>query len=260
MITIPKLEMHVADACNLRCAGCNHYANFGLKGILPIARGSASIEAWSRRVAPVHFSFLGGEPLINPDLSAYLRLARRVWPHARLRLITNGLLLDRRPSLWPALEHTRTTLTISIHSDEPAYRARLEPQLERASAEAAERGVRLETRNCIDEWYRPYRGSHEMMRPFQDGDPAASWRRCKARHCLTLRDNALWKCPPIAHLRRVADKFGLWGEAAWELPLAYRPLTIDATDDELRAFVARGPEEVCGMCPAHPEFFVKSVF
>lgn len=110
MITIPKLEMHVADACNLRCGGCNHYANFGLKGVLPIEQGSAWIRSWCERVAPVHFSFLGGEPLINPELGAYLTLARAVWPHARLRLVTNGLLLDRRSDLWPVLEQTRTTL------------------------------------------------------------------------------------------------------------------------------------------------------
>jgi hypothetical protein len=261
VITIPKLEMHVADACNLRCSGCNHYANLRLKGTLAFADGSPWLRAWSRRVAPVHFSFLGGEPLLNPDLPEYLRLARALWPHARLRLVSNGLLLDRRPDLWPALALTRATLTISIHSDEPAYRRRLEPQLARAEAEAVARGVRIERRNCIDEWYRPYRGAGESMRPFADGDPAASWRACNARHCVTLRDNALWKCPPVAHLPRVAEKYGLAEDTdAWALPLAYRPLTLSATDDDLRRFIARGPEAVCGMCPARPEFFVKSVF
>jgi len=259
VITVPKLEMHVADACNLSCEGCNHYANYHLKGVLPLSEGRAWLEPWSERVAPVDFTFLGGEPLINPEVPEYLLLARRAWPHTRLRLVTNGLLLDRRTDLWRALERTRTTLTVSIHSDGAAYRARLDPQLERAAVEASRRGVRLETRNCVDGWFRPYRGSGRAMKPFDDGDPAASWRACSARHCVTLRDNALWKCPPLAHLPRLAAKFELWREPSWQLPLAYRPMTLDADDDELRAFFARGPEPACGMCPSRPEFFVKAV-
>jgi hypothetical protein len=259
MITVPKVEMHVAETCNLSCEGCNHYANYHFKGMLALAEGGSWLKAWGERVAPVHFSFLGGEPLFNPELPEYLLLARRIWPHARLRLVTNGLLLSRRGDIWPALEQTRATLTVSIHSDEQPYRSRLERQLERARAEAARRRVRLEARDSITGWYRPYRGWGPEMKPFDDGDPAASWRVCKSRHCVTLRNNALWKCPPLAHLPPVAERFELWRDPAWEVPLAYRPVTLEASDDQLRAFFARGPELACGMCPSKPEFFVKAV-
>lgn len=259
MVTVPKLEMHVAHACNLRCEGCNHYANYALAGVVALSEGRAWLEAWSERVAPVHFSFLGGEPLINPELSEYLRLARRLWPHSRLRLVTNGLLLGRRTDLWEALGETRTRLTVSIHSRDAAYRARLDPLLERARAEASARGFSVEERNSVDGWYRPYRGVGASMKPFADGDPSGSWRSCASRHCVTLQDNALWKCPPIAHLPRVAAKFELWRDPDWSLSLAYQPLPVNASDDELRAFFARGPEPVCGMCPSRPERFVKSI-
>ena len=260
MITVPKLEMHVTDVCNLRCEGCNHFANYRNRGVLPLDEGRTWLESWAARLAPVNFSLLGGEPLMNPELPDYLSLTRRLWPHTRIRLVTNGLLLPSRPDLWPALERTRTTLTISLHSNDPRYRSRLQRALDCVAREEAKRQLRVDLRNSIDGWYRPYRGSGREMLPYDDGNPGASWNACSARHCVTLRDNALWKCPPVAHLRVIAPRFGLDTNPAWAVPLAYHPLNLDADDDVLRAFFARGAEPVCGMCPSRPEVFVKTVF
>ena len=258
MLLVPKVEMHLAHACNLRCEGCTHYANHRLSGILALAEGAAWLDAWSRRISPVRFSFLGGEPLMNPDVTEFLRLARQLWPHAEIRLVSNGLLLGRREDLWPVLGECDIVLTLSIHSTESWYRKRLDPLVARAQAAVREHGFRLDLRNSVDGWYRPYRGSGRYMAPFADGDPAASWRVCSSRHCVTLQDNALWKCPPVAHLPRVVAHLDL-DRATWAAPLAYAPLRPDASDDELRAFFARGPEAVCGMCPSRPEYFVKAI-
>ncbi len=258
MLLVPKVEMHLADACNLRCEGCNHYANHRLTGVTDLDEGLEWLEAWSRRIAPVRFTFLGGEPLINPEVPSFLRHARRLWPHAEIRLVTNGLLLGRRENLWPALAEADVLLTVSIHSEETWYRQRLAPLLQRARCEADARGFRLQLRNSLDGWYRPYRGSGKDIVPFDDGDPAASWAVCSSRHCVTVLDNALWKCPPVAHLPRLVERLGL-DRAHWATPLAYEPLRLDVDDDELRAFFARGPEGVCGMCPSRPEYFVKSI-
>jgi hypothetical protein len=259
MITMPQLEMHVADQCNLSCEGCNHYANYHLRGVLPLSDGGVWLEAWSQRITPLVFSFLGGEPLLNPELPEYLLLARRLWPDTHLEVDTNGLLLSKRSDLWPALQEARATIMVSVHSDEERYRSRLELQLQHARAEASQRHVPLRTRNCIDNWYRPYLGFGTEMQPFQDGDPIASWSACRARYCVTLRDNCLWKCPPLAHLPRVAEKFGLERNPAWDVPLAYQPMRIDASEDELDAFLARGPEPACSMCPSRLEFFIKAI-
>ena len=58
MIAIPKLEMHVIDACNLRCTGCTHYADHGLRGAREIATATTWLTPWSSRVAPLRFSAL----------------------------------------------------------------------------------------------------------------------------------------------------------------------------------------------------------
>ena len=38
MITVPKLEMHLADACNLQCTGCTHYSEFNALGAFAFTR------------------------------------------------------------------------------------------------------------------------------------------------------------------------------------------------------------------------------
>ncbi|MFA1550223.1 radical SAM protein [Actinomadura chokoriensis] len=259
MITVPKIEMHLAHACTLRCTGCAHYADHGLPGVLPLQDGAAWLTGWGARIRPVTFSFLGGEPLLNRRVPDFLRLARGLWPRARLRLVSNGLLLHRKPELWDVLGETGTTLTVSVHSRDDAYLARLRPNLELARARAAEIGFRLEERDSVEGWYKLYRGSGAAMEPFTDGDPRASWTACTTRHCVTLQDNALWKCPPLAHLPLVASRHGLGDRPSWQPYLRYRPLPLTATADEIRAFFARGPESFCGMCPARHTHFTKSV-
>jgi hypothetical protein len=259
-ITVPKVELHAADACNLSCTGCTHYADHGLPaGVLAPQTAAAWLGAWAGRIAPLRFTLLGGEPLLNPDAGVLLGLVRATWPDTRLRLVTNGLLLPRRPELWPVLVATGTILTISVHARAGAYRRRFEPALRLARERAAELGVLLDVRDSVAGWYKLYRGAGPDMRPFADGDPNASWAACQTRHCVTLRDGVLWKCPPLAHLPVVADRHGLGNVPQWQPYLAYRPLPPSAGDDEIRRFIAARAEPACGMCPARPAYFEKSV-
>jgi Radical SAM superfamily len=260
MIRVPKLEMHLAYGCNLRCENCCHYSDYRPGGLVPLAEGSDWLKSWSIRLEPVNFSLLGGEPLLNPEVPAYIKVAREQWPHTKIRLVTNGLLLPRTPlEFWRTLAETEATLTVSIHSRDGRYLDELSAALACAQFHAREYDFRLETRNSVDGWYRTYRGHGPGMTPFQDGDPRSSWRACPSKHCLTLEGNAIWKCPPLAHFPRIAHKFRLDLKPEWEKPLRYVPLTLDATDDEVRAFVGRGEEPVCGMCPASPAYFEKAI-
>jgi organic radical activating enzyme len=261
MIRVPKIEIHLAHACNLRCEGCSHYANYGLSGLVQLADGGVWLQNWSKRIEPMRLSFLGGEPLLNKFVPEYLYLAREIWPHTMIRLTTNGLLLTKwGVSLWKALAETQTVLTVSIHSRDADYVAIMKEARSLALSQADAYGFRYEERNSIDNWYRLYQGSGSQMRPFEDNDPAASWHVCQNRNCVTLQDNTLWKCPPIAHLPRLLTQLGLSNSDLWAVALQWKPLTLDATDDEIREFFARKWEKVCGMCPKHLEYFEKSIY
>jgi hypothetical protein len=258
---VPKLEMHLAHSCNLRCESCSHYSNYGFRGIISLSLGGAWLRSWAARIEPLGFSFLGGEPLLNGEVPGYLRLARHCWPRTELRLVTNGLLLTRwGPTLWASLSETCTLLTVSVHSRNPDYQRRLAAILKLVRANADRYGFHWEARNSVIGWYRLYRGAGPDMVPFNDGNPSASWRACQNKHCVTLQDNALWKCPPAAHLPRVAARFCLEHKVGWSVPLRYKPLAIDASDNEIRRFFAQREEPICGMCPAKLEYFEKAIY
>ncbi len=54
---------------------------------------------------------LGGEPLLHPEVEAFVREARRIFPATRLSLMTNGILVTRMPeSFWETLHATETRL------------------------------------------------------------------------------------------------------------------------------------------------------
>ncbi len=259
MITVPKIEMHLAHACNLSCQGCTHYADHGLSGTVSLADGEVWLRSWARRIVPVRLSLLGGEPLLNRETPDFLRLARGLWPHTRIRLVTNGLLLRRSKGLWEALAETNGLLTVSIHSLDPAYLAELAPLLDLARSKAENLGFGYEERDSVSGWYKLYRNEGPFMEPFQENDPRGSWTVCENKHCVTLQDNALWKCPPLAHLPRLAQKYHLADRPTWAPYLRYEPLGLDASDEEIAAFFSRRQESYCGMCPTRLEYFEKTI-
>lgn len=262
MIRVPKLEMHLAYGCNLRCEQCSHYSNYGLDGgSLSFPEGAAWLRNWSDRVEPVRFSFLGGEPLLNPGLPFFLLLARDLWRQTHIRLVTNGLLLPRcGEDFWRAISETNTLLTVSMHSRAEKYQRDFRAALDSINSYSQRFPFRYETRNSVDGWYRFYRGSGRDMLPFDDGNPGASWAVCASKHCVTLENNALWKCPPLAHFPRVARKFALHSKPEWRPAMSYEPLTLTATDDELREFFARREEPACALCPSKIDYFEKKIF
>jgi hypothetical protein len=249
-----NLEMHVVHSCNLSCESCSHYSNQGHKGVVSLDEAEQWMRAWSTRLAPENFVLLGGEPTIHPKLPEFLTLARRYWPNARLRLITNGFFLHRHPTLPMVLSADRNAeVRLSLHHDAPEYREKLAPVLKLLRGWERDHGIRVNYYGSFRQWTRRYRGFGAAMEPFNDGQPRRSWEVCPARNCRQLFEGRIWKCGPIAYLRLQDAKYHL--SEQWEPYLRYAPLEPDCADEELREFFAREEEACCGMCPANPEKF-----
>ena len=126
-LPVGNLEIHVAHACNLRCESCSHYTNQGHQGIVSVEEAERWMIAWKRRIQPRLFAMVGGEPGLHPHLAEFVRVARRHWPAAELRLISNGFLLGGHPDLPTALRETDTCLCVSIHHPSAEYRKNCGP-------------------------------------------------------------------------------------------------------------------------------------
>ena len=88
------LELHLADHCNLNCAGCLHYAPFA-------ERRFADVEEVRRDFARLrdlfsnirHVRLMGGEPLLHPDSAEFVKIVRTAFPKSAVRVVTNGIKL-----------------------------------------------------------------------------------------------------------------------------------------------------------------------
>ncbi len=258
-LSVSNLEMDIAQACNLHCFGCCHYSNYGLKGVIPFSQGQEWIAAWAPRVTPRAFSLLGGEPALNPDLIQYIVFAAEVWPEAVRTVVSNGMYLHRHENLFPTLKATNTQVEVSIHShDDPVYTARSHGPIQELKDRAAEHGVRLTTRERKTLFHVTYRGYGPTMRPFTDENPRQSWEVCQNKRCITLWQGRLWKCPPIAFLRLILERYDLVSSPDWQPYLEYLGVPPTASDAGISRVFALGEEDICGMCPSRLNLIKKT--
>ncbi len=247
-IVIPHLEMDVAYACNLHCDGCTHYSDYSVKGHVDFETGREWLEAWSKKVYPRLFRMLGGEPTLNPRLLDFVKLAHKLWPAAIREVVSNGFFIDRHPGLFEALGETGTALQISVHEESDEYLGQI--KLDKVREASQKFGFSFTAQYGTDEdFYRLYQGKGPTMRPFNDKNPAKSAAVCGNTSCTTLHLGRLWKCPPIAFLNNIEERFGLNQVAEWQPYLQHKGLTADATPDQLRRYIG-GTQYFCAMCPA----------
>ncbi len=96
---LPYLEFHVADHCNLNCRACEHYCG------LVKAPKFTDFKKFAQDFERLHefiddidmIRILGGEPLLNPEISEYVKLSRRLYPSANIFVVTNAILLPKMP-------------------------------------------------------------------------------------------------------------------------------------------------------------------
>ena len=156
---VSAIELHVAHACNLTCESCSHYSNHAHKGILELAQAESWMREWSKRITLSQFNLLGGEPTMNPHLSEFVILARKYWPAAHIRIITNGFFLHRHPELPSTLSADgNASLALSVHHNEPAYIERLSPIFDLLAIWQRDHSTIVETWQSHQGWTRRYLG------------------------------------------------------------------------------------------------------
>lgn len=254
-VPLERLELHASHACNLTCESCSHYSNHGFTGAILPAEAERQMALWAHRVDPQIFSVMGGEPTLNPKLTEVVAAAVKLFP--RVEVASNGFFLLRHPELGRALgqasEYGR--LVVSVHGDD--YAETLDGAIKCGERWAEEYGIRLIVRRyeANRPWTRRYTGYASSMRPYDHGDPTASHAICPANTCVQLHHGKLWKCPIMAYLPMMAERFPEL-RTPWALGLSYEPLSPEASDAELAEFLRRQAEPVCGLCPSQPQPFL----
>ena len=237
------LDIHVVDHCNLRCAGCLHFAPLAEKGFLDLEEYDRDLETLAAiKGFGGYFScicLMGGEPLLHPQIDEVVRITRRRLGREAVMLSTNGLLLKRMTdAFWEALVECDVALAISPYPIGVDYRALVD--LARA------KGARVDysaDRTGIDG------GKEHFLRLAIDADgrqdPAASFAACPFGGInLQLARSAIWPCQVAAHSGALERHFGCHVHDCPEdsLPLA----SIDSVD-QIEAF-RRVAHPMCRHC------------
>jgi len=270
LLIAPKiLDIHLADKCNLRCDGCNHFSNYGFQEIHSLETIKTWVEPWKNRLIPQNVNLVGGEPFLNKEIFDILPYIRNNFSR-NINVFTNGLLISKyKNEILEYFNELNINLIVSIQSKtEQTYINKVHKALSELKVSSNKTkvikksdysfyiildNIRIEVRDMSKHWYRTYKGSGADMKPYSDNKPRQSWENCVSKDSVQLYNGKLYKCNVITYLPATLDKLGI-KDPEWDKYLTYKPLASDCTDHELYLFNLKEEEKICGMCPANPEW------
>ena len=194
----PKLDVQVCDHCNLRCAGCLHFAPLAEKRFLDLEEYEHDLEQLVAIEGVAGYFdaivLMGGEPLLHPRIVDVMRSTRHFLPNEYVSLCTNGLLLRRmNDEFWNTLVDCAIELAVSpypIHMDYVGL-----------AEFARSKGVKT---FFTDDITGEGEGKERFMRlaldPRGECDPVRSFTSCPFGGCyLQLARGSIWPCQVAAH-------------------------------------------------------------
>jgi len=111
-------EFYITNVCNLTCGGCNRFNNLKFKGHQRWDDYKDIYKEWSKLVTfDEKIVIIGGEPLMNPTVTDWMRGLRELWPDTRIVLLTNGTYLTRAKNLKSTQETYGVEIEVSLHQE-----------------------------------------------------------------------------------------------------------------------------------------------
>ncbi len=110
-----EYEFPLTSHCNLNCQMCTVFSPIAEKSFL-------SLENFSRDLARmadlygtenIWFRMVGGEPLLHPQITEMMLVARKLLPHALISITTNGLLAKRMKKIFYSVAKNRNIVILN---------------------------------------------------------------------------------------------------------------------------------------------------
>ena len=224
LLPVRLIEFHVAHDCNLTCEGCSHFSPTAARQNVTAENLASDLDASSTVLDPEYVHILGGEPLLNRSLSELIPLFRRFFPGAKIKLVTNGVLLLKAPShLYESLRVNGVGVAVSVYPavslDIPAIQRRCE-----------------EYRVFLECWRQDT--FLDFFDPNGGHDPAVSRAHCPMEDALNVRDGRVFPCPVTA-----------WADLGGFPFFAADGVRLSAGVDEIRTVLSGDRiTSLCGYC------------
>jgi sulfatase maturation enzyme AslB (radical SAM superfamily) len=112
--TLERIDICVAEHCNLGCYSCNHFSQLAEPEFADLETTRRDLKRLSElsggNIPTIYL--VGGEPLLNPDLPEFMKIAREYFPQSKVQIITNGLLLlAQKDIFWESVKKYNIVMT-----------------------------------------------------------------------------------------------------------------------------------------------------
>ena len=191
-------EIHVAEHCNLNCCGCDHFSPLADPEFVNINEFKRDMvrmgEIFSHKCKAIYL--LGGEPLLNPEITELMKIVRDNFSKGDIRIVTNGLLLlQQGKKFWEACRDNNVGIEITHYP--------IKLDFERIKSIADEFGV--------DCQYRTSNDKDIFIKKTLDLSGSCnevwSFGLCDRNGCTTLEHGRLYICSFIPHVHIFNKKF-----------------------------------------------------
>lgn len=255
---IPFLEMQVNRACNLSCKGCTTFSDLKWSGYHTWAEGRSWLEPWLEHVELPAIGYMGGEPLLNPNIQEWIEGVSEMLPHSQQRFVTNGTLLQKNWNVFHALrKHGNSVFKITQHVSTPALQDAIdwifdtfdwEQVTEFGITRWRERGTDFRFQITKPETFMiMFKGDYENMAPFNN-NPAEAFKECCQQRCPLLYMGKIYKCGHLAHIEDLLERFDRPNYDDWLPALGHD----HNPGDNMQAFADNfgKPHSICRICPS----------
>ena len=219
-----RFEFSIVKHCNLNCRSCDHFSpliDYEMMNSVQFQQDIQRLSVLFHQKAE-QILILGGEPLLNPDISFYMQESRKSFPNSKIYIVTNGILLNKMTTdFWRVCKDYQIGIRVTRYPIDIKY----ESMYGLAVKENIDFGyfgtTKVEERKM---WHHPFdlNGNQDMKENFL---------LCySGNRCITLENGRLYTCPiPLTSraFNRYFDK---------DLPLS--------EDDYIDIYQAKTSEEI----------------
>ena len=196
------LDIHLADHCNLNCKSCNHYSPLAEPAFRDLKRLNDDLTVlgkfWNSFKT---IRLLGGEPLLNPQITEAVEIVRKHFPTINIEIVTNGILLGNnnimKEDFWNVCRKGHVTLAVTEYPIAVNY--------DKIRALCLEKSIKLRffENRCHGNSFNYYK-----LNP-KGTEPTRQYYGCVENSCLQLREGRLFSCAPAAYVEFLNNKFNV---------------------------------------------------
>lgn len=195
------LEYHIVDHCNLNCKACSHFCNLSDKKFMNVE----DIEKDLARLSTIFegidkIRILGGEPLLHPQVTEFMKITRKYFPNSSVRLVTNGILLSQmKEDFWETCRQNNIIIDFSKY---PATHKIFPDLLDLCF----KNGVSIRDGWAFAGDIHVANGFQAFHNPDGNSSPDKAYSKC-IFICNILKDSKLYICSKAAYAEIYNEKF-----------------------------------------------------